>query len=171
MILLHVCCAPCSTEVISRLGDVTMFYYNPNIEPVSEYEKRLSDAKRLAKELGVSIIEGDYDNDAWRKAVRGLEDDPENGKRCAVCYEYRLNKTAEYAALHGFDAFTTTLTISPHKDADLINSIGTAVVKKHGVEFLSENFKKEDGYRKSIEHSHKHGLYRQKYCGCSFSKP
>ena len=165
-ILLHVCCAPCSTQSIEELKkdyDVTLFFYNPNIHPKEEYEKRLNEAKKISKILGLPLIEGEYDKDAWLEAVKGFENEPENGKRCAICYEFRLKKSSEKAK--DFDFFTTTLTISPHKNSEVINEIGSKINHK----FLKKNFKKKDGFRKSIELSKKHNLYRQDYCGCIYS--
>lgn len=166
-ILLHVCCAPCSTEVIERLKDeyeVTLFFFNPNIQPQEEYQKRLSDARLIAERTGLELIEGRYEPERWNDQVKGHENEPEGGERCNICYRMRLQETAKNA--EGFDIIGTTLTISPYKDADKINSIGREI----GIPFLESNFKKKDGYRKSIEHSRMHGLYRQDYCGCLYSK-
>lgn len=170
-ILLHSCCAPCSTEVIERLGrdDVVVLFYNPNIYPEAEYRKRLCEEIRLCDELGVSFVEGPYDADAWLAAVKGLEQEPENRKRCRVCYRFRLEHTARYAKEHGLHAFATTLTISPHKKAEMINPIGIELGEKYGVEFLAEDFKKRAGFENSVRLSKEHSLYRQHYCGCVFS--
>ena len=167
-ILLHVCCAPCSTQSIEELKkdyDVTLFFYNPNIHPKKEYEKRLNEAKKISKILDLPLIEGGYDKEAWLEAVKGFENEPETGKRCNICYEFRLNKSAQESKNEKFDFFTTTLTISPHKNSEVINEIGSKINHK----FLKKNFKKKDGFRKSIELSKKHNLYRQNYCGCIYS--
>jgi predicted adenine nucleotide alpha hydrolase (AANH) superfamily ATPase len=172
-LLLHICCAPCSTEVIERLSpsyEVTGFFYNPNIHPRREYELRLSELERFSKEEGFRYIPGEYDIKDWFGKTKGLEKEPEGGKRCKVCYRIRLEETAKAAKERGFDMFTTTLTISPHKNASIINSIGRELKRKYGIKFLSKDFKKKDGFKKSVEHSKKHGLLRQDYCGCVFSK-
>jgi len=171
-LLLHVCCAPCSTSVIERLKEaykITLYFYNPNMHPEEEYGKRLEEAKRLATELGIDLIEGVYDADKWFELVKGLESEPEGGKRCEICFSMRLRKTAEYAKENKFEVFAATLTVSPYKNSEIINSIGLKIASSVGVEFLPESFKKQDGYKKSIELSKKHGLYRQHYCGCTYS--
>lgn len=164
-LLLHVCCAPCSTHVIEELKkdyDITLFFYNPNVEPIEEYNKRLKNAEKLAKELDLPLIVGDYDNKEWHDAIKGHEQDKEGGERCNLCFKFRLEKTAELAE----ELFTTTLTVSPYKNHEIINKIGKNISEN----FLESNFKKEDGYKHSIELSKKHNLYRQHYCGCLFSK-
>jgi len=170
-ILLHVCCAPCSTEVINRLSshELTFFYYNPNIHPEEEYQKRLENVRKIADRFGLELLEGKYDKDDWFKAVKGLENEPEGGKRCTVCFDMRLKKTAEQAKMIGSDAFATTLTISPHKNADIINDIGKKYAEEQGLVFIDDDFKKCDGFVKSVNLSKKFGLYRQKYCGCVYS--
>jgi len=171
-LLLHSCCAPCSTEVICRLKEkyqVTLFFYNPNIHPRKEYEKRLWEQKKLAQKLGIQLIKGQYTPDDWLSAVKGLENEPENGRRCEICYRMRLLETAKLAKKEDFPVFTTTLTISPHKNSEIINSIGNEISNDMGVEYLSEDFKKKNGFGRSIEHSRKHDLYRQDYCGCIYS--
>ena len=169
-LLLHSCCAPCSSAVIERLKndyEVVLHFYNPNIMPVFEYEKRLFEQRRLAMLLNnVGIIEGGYDNEAFTEAVRGLENEPEGGGRCERCIELRLRKTAETARKQGFDCFTTTLSVSPHKNAELINRILRNAGAFYGIEPLCGDFKKKDGYKRSIELSKLYGLYRQNYCGC-----
>lgn len=170
-LLLHVCCGPCSTHVINVLKqeyDVTLYFYNPNIHPKAEYEKRLDEAKKVADTMDLPLIEGPYDPEVWFDKIKGLEHEPENGKRCPVCFDLRLKKTAEYADEHGFDLFTTTLTVSPYKDAEKVNESGLKFEIK--AKFLGSNFKKKDGYRKSIQLSNEMGLYRQHYCGCVYSK-
>ena len=172
-LLLHVCCAPCSTHVIETLKkdyNLTLFFYNPNIEPIDEYEKRLESTERYAKELKLPLIVGDYDNLEWHNAVKGHEDDKEGGERCSICFKYRLKKTTQLAKEKNFDLFTTTLTISPFKNAEMINKIGNELKEKHNIEFLKSNFKKQNGYLYSIELSKKYNLYRQHYCGCLYSK-
>jgi len=228
-LLLHVCCACCSTEVYNRLKEdyaVTLFWYNPNIYPYAEYKKRFDSFKKLVKNLGCQSIchsrengnpclagrqvllvdprlRGDdktseinfykIENQTWQKSIAGLEKEPEGGLRCERCYRYRLEKTAEIAKENGFDIFATTLTISPHKNATIINQIGKYISAQvchsreggnlllvgphlHGDDnkkstFLAADFKKQDGFKKSIELSHKHNLYRQNYCGCKYSIP
>ena len=175
-LLLHSCCGPCSSYVISYLKDyfnITILYYNPNIEPKSEYEKRKQEQIRLIKELNLnnlSILDIDYDNDNYRNVVKGYEQDHEGGYRCHLCYELRLNKTASIALDNNYDFFGTTLTVSPYKNASVINEIGEALQNKYGIKWLYSDFKKKDGYKKSIELSKKYNLYRQNYCGCLFSK-
>jgi len=170
--LLHVCCIGCGAYVLELLkGDyeMTLYFYNPNIEPRAEYDKRLQEAAKVAAQFGIELIEEEYDNERWHKLVRSHEQDPERGERCRICYRMRLEKTAQYASEHGFNIFTTTLTISPHKDAEAINAIGLELGKKYGVEFLARDFKKQDGFKKTCELSRDLNLYRQEYCGCGYS--
>ncbi len=191
-LLLHACCAPCSSyclEFLREYFDVTVFFFNPNITEESEYKKRVVEEKRLIEEYNsqvreksfdkmnsterageISIIEGDYDPKVFYDAVRGYEDCPEGGERCRKCFELRLSETARIAREKGFDLMTTTLTISPLKNADVLNEVGEAAAKKEGVTFLPSDFKKKEGYKRSIELSRMFGLYRQDFCGCSFSK-
>ncbi len=214
-LLLHACCAPCSShclEYLREFFDVTVFFYNPNITEREEYYKRVAEEKRLIKEYNkqvdtqnfdgmrsdekarkIGIIEGEYDVKEYLDAVRGLEDVPEGGERCRKCFELRLRKTAEIAAKERFEYFTTTLTISPLKNADVLNEVGAQAAEyvnekiavgmqalgggfgENGddggkVVFLPSDFKKKEGYKRSIELSQKFGLYRQDYCGCGFSK-
>ena len=174
-ILLHTCCACCATHSINALRDegyeVVTFFYNPNIHPAEEYTARLADMKRLAEETGIENIEpAPYDDKIWFELTKGLEKEPEGGRRCEICFEMRLEKTAEYAREPGIETFATTLTISPHKDAGLINKLGRKAAEKYGVEYYGSNFKKKNGFKKSIELSRKHGLYRQNYCGCIYSQ-
>lgn len=176
-LLLHSCCAPCSSYVIeymSQYFDVTVFYYNPNISDNDEYRKRVEEQKRFIGEFPaankVSLIEGDYEPDVYFKNVKGLEKCEEGGERCFVCYKMRLEKTAKLAKELKFDYFTTTLTISPLKKSAKLNEIGVGLAEKYGVEYLLSDFKKKEGYKRSIELSNEYGLYRQNYCGCVFSR-
>lgn len=176
-LLLHACCAPCLSSVLERLGEhfsVTVLYYNPNIFPPDEYEKRLSEIQKLLGllETGntVKLLCGEYNPGNYRNLTGGMEKEPEGGTRCRLCFELRLGETARLAREGGFDYFTTTLTVSPHKNAALLNAIGGAMSEKYGVLYLFSDFKKRDGYKRSIELSNTYGLYRQNYCGCEFSK-
>ena len=176
-LLLHACCAPCSSYVLEYLEkqyDITVFYYNPNITEEAEYKKRVDEITRFIKEAfftqNVKLIEGTYEPAVFFDISKGLENEPERGKRCYKCYELRLKKTAEYAKNNGFDLFTTTLSISPHKNAEWINEIGQRLSEEYGVDYLYSNFKKNNGYIRSIELSREYNLYRQNYCGCIFSK-
>ena len=172
-LLLHSCCGPCSTQVIDVLRkdyDITIYYYNPNIDCVEEYEHRLSEQKRFCKEVGISVIEDGYNPEEFLSRVVGLEKEREGGARCSVCFKIRLEKTAKKAKELGVDFFGTTLTVSPHKNAEIINAIGKAVEEKEEIAFLEGNYKKQDGYKKSIEFSKQYNLYRQNYCGCKFAK-
>lgn len=176
-ILLHSCCAPCSSHVISVLTnyfDITVLYYNPNIEPIEEYEKRKEEEKRFIKEFPhtnvITIMDCDYDNDIFHEKVKGLENEPERGKRCTVCFGLRLEKTAQLAKENHFDYFGTTLTVSPYKNASLLNAIGKELEKKYNVKYLYSDFKKKNGYKHSIELAKEYNLYRQNYCGCIYSK-
>lgn len=164
-LLLHTCCAPCSAGCIEKLKEnyeVTLFFSNSNIFPKEEFEKRLKEAEKLANLLGVCIISDDYSHDKWREFVKGLEEEPEKGKRCEKCFEFNLSRASDYAEKNKFDFFTTTLTISPHKESEKI--FKTA---KKFLRFLKICFKNE--FMKSIETTKKHGIYRQSYCGCEFS--
>ena len=176
-LLLHACCAPCSSytiEYLSKYFDITLYFYNPNISPESEYDFRADELVRLTEEmsLGVNIpVEVEKHNSAeFYNAIVGMEDQPEGGSRCRVCYRLRLEKSAEYAKENGFDYFTTTLSISPYKNSAWLNEIGTELAQNYGVEYLISDFKKKNGYKRSCELSEKYGLYRQNYCGCEFSK-
>ncbi len=172
-IILHICCAPCSTYVLELLNadyDVTGFFYNPNIHPVSEYKKRENEIKRYAQNRGVRLICGNYEDERWFEMVKGLEDEPEGGKRCSLCFRMRLSETAKYAKEQGYNLIATTLSISPHKNAELINQIGNDVANEFDIDFYSADFKKRGGFEKSIKMSKEFGLYRQSYCGCIFSK-
>ena len=174
-LLLHSCCAPCSSYVLEYLNqyfDITLYYYNPNISPKSEYDFRISELHRLVSEMGISvkIIDGDYEPEAFEEIAKGLENEPERGARCMKCYHLRLESSAKIAKEQNFDYFTTTLSISPMKNAEALNSIGSALADKYGVPYLFSDFKKREGYKRSIELSKRYNLYRQNYCGCRFSK-
>ncbi len=191
-LLLHACCAPCSSyclEYLRQFFDITVFYYNPNIMNEPEYRKRVEEEKRLIAEYNrqvetgnfegmnsdasarkIDIIEGDYVVKDFLDVVKGLESCPEGGDRCTKCFELRLEESAKVAADKGFDFFTTTLTISPLKDADRLNRIGNEMAQKYNTQFLPSDFKKKEGYKRSIELSHKFDLYRQDFCGCEFSR-
>ena len=176
-LLLHSCCAPCSSYVIEYLSKyfyITVLYYNPNISPLSEYEKRKAEQIRLINTMKVDyrvkFLDCDYDNDLYEKRICGLEKEPEGGSRCNVCFNMRLEKTADMAKNECFDYFGTTLTVSPYKNANLLNSIGIDLEGKYGVSFLKSDFKKRNGYNRSIELSSEYNLYRQNYCGCKYSK-
>ena len=176
-LMLHSCCAPCSSYVLERLNqalDIDVFYYNPNIDAPLEYEHRVAEQARLIAELPhaghIGLIRGEYDPQVFYDAVQGHEDDPEGGARCALCFRLRLEETARMAAHSGADYFATTLSISPLKDAQLLNAIGMALSREYGVAWLPADFKKKNGYKRSCELSAQYGLYRQDYCGCEFSK-
>ncbi|MEW6610584.1 MAG: epoxyqueuosine reductase QueH [Patescibacteria group bacterium] len=172
-ILLHACCAPCGAYVIEELKkrgfEVAVYYCNPNVYPCEEYVRRRDESVRYCAETGIEMIEGEYDHRGWLGAVKGLEREPEGGARCRACYRLRLLKTAEMAKKEGCQWFGTTLSISPHKDSSVINEIGAAVGREAGVQFLAEDWKLHDGFKKSCEISRAHQFYRQTYCGCEFS--
>lgn len=178
-LLLHSCCGPCSTAVIERLKDdydITILYYNPNIYPEEEYLKRKSEQIRYIEilhenrpEIQIKFLDCDYDSNSYYDAVKGLENEREGGARCAVCFKLRLQKTGILAKEGGFDIFGTTLTVSPHKNAELINNIGKNIENNLGISFLVSNFKKQNGYKLSVEISKENGLYRQNYCGCKYA--
>ncbi len=176
-LLLHTCCAPCSTTVLKRLANnfkITVFYYNPNIDTAQEYVKRKEEQIRFIKEfksnLPITILDCDYDKESFTKMAKGLENEPERGKRCYNCYQLRLEKTAQMAKEHNFDYFATTLSVSPYKVSSWLNEIGSYLENKYQISFLYSDFKKENGYLESIELSKKYHLYRQNYCGCYYSK-
>ena len=176
-LLLHACCGPCSSYVLSYLTnyfDITILYYNPNIYPEEEYIRRKDEAKRLIGEMPfkypVKFIETDYIPDEFYLAVKGKEQLGERSLRCFECYKLRLDKTAKYAKDFGYDYFTTTLSISPYKNASWINEIGEELQNKYNIKYLYGDFKKNDGYKKSLEYSKEYNLYRQDYCGCVYSK-
>lgn len=173
-ILLNVCCAPDATHTINALREAgfepVTFFYNPNIHPEEEFMARFADMEKLAKDAGVeNIKDAAYDQQEWHNLCGPLKDEPERGKRCEVCFRMRLDKTAEKAKETGIGIFATTLTISPHKDTKLINRLGSEAAAKYGVKYYESDWKKKDGFKKSIELSKKHSLYRQDYCGCVYS--
>ena len=176
-LLLHSCCAPCSSycmEYLSEFFDITVFYFNPNIYPEEEYLNRVSEQKRLIEEMSfkrpVSFLAGEYEPGRFYEAAKGLENEPEGGARCEKCFILRLEETVALAKKEKFDCFTTTLSISPLKSAEKLNNIGEKLAEKYGVKFLNSDFKKRGGYQRSIELSKEYGLYRQDYCGCVFSR-
>lgn len=176
-LLLHSCCAPCSSHCIAYLSDyfkITVFYYNPNISSEEEYRKRVKEQIRFINEYPakykVDFIEGDYDTESFYNMAKGLEDCREGGERCFKCYELRLRKTAQTASMNNYDYFTTTLTISPLKNSVKLNEIGLNMAEEYNVEYLVSDFKKKEGYKHSIELSKEYNLYRQNYCGCAYSK-
>ena len=175
-LLLHACYAPCSSAVLESLNeffDITLFFYNPNISPESEFNFRLEELKRLLIEVNLhqtEVVAPVYDNGEFEEIAKGLETIPEGGARCAKCYRLRLERSVAYAAEHSFDYVTTTLTISPYKNADWLNEIGLELEKKYGVKYLCSDFKKGEGYKRSCQLSKLYNLYRQNYCGCIYSK-
>ena len=176
-LLLHACCAPCSSYVLEYLTEyfsVTVYFYNPNITENSEYEKRKNELKRLVKEKPfsnpVKMIDGDYSPEVFFNMSKGLEDCPEGSERCFLCYEQRMRSTAQLAKELNFEYFCTTLSVSPHKNAAKLNEIGALLSDEFGVPYLFSDFKKRGGYKRSIELSRQYGLYRQNYCGCIFSR-
>ncbi|MCR5207143.1 MAG: epoxyqueuosine reductase QueH [Eubacterium sp.] len=176
-LLLHACCAPCSSYVLEYLSgyfDITVYFYNPNISPVSEFDKRFSELKRLIEEMPlkneVKLIKGVYRYLDYLDTAEGFEDVPEGGARCFRCYRLRLEKTAQLAKEEDFDFFCTTLTISPLKNSEKINEIGFELEEEYGVRWLPSDFKKKEGYKRSIELSREYNLYRQNFCGCVYSR-
>jgi predicted adenine nucleotide alpha hydrolase (AANH) superfamily ATPase len=170
--LVHVCCAPDALYVFGVLkGDyeVTGFFSNSNIQPREEYDLRLEEARKVALASDVPLIEDDYDPDGWLRLTRKFKDEPEKGRRCDVCYAARLARTAERAAREGFDAFATVMSLSPWKKAAVMNRMGRQFAARRGLKFLEADFKKKDGFKKSVDLSRAHGLYRQDYCGCLYS--
>jgi len=172
-LLLHVCCAPCCTYPVEALKDgfnVELFFYNPNIHPEEEYQARLDEAERYAAKIGLNFYKAPYESEAWFRATSGLQDEPEGGDRCEVCYRMRLGKTAQFAATNGFEYFATTLSVSPHKDAEKINALGAEIADMYMLKFYAADFKKDGGFKRSVDMSKEAGLYRQDYCGCVYSK-
>ena len=176
-VLLHSCCGPCSSyclEYLSQYFSVTVFYFNPNISPVEEYRLRAAEQERFIREFPaehpVSFLEGEYDHGRFLAMAKGLEDVPERGVRCHRCYRMRLLETARVAREREFSYFTTTLSISPQKDSQVLNAIGEAVAEETGVDYLYSDFKKKNGYLRSTELSREYGMYRQDFCGCEFSR-
>ena len=175
-LLLHSCCGPCSSAVLERLREhfrVTVLYYNPNIEPEEEYLHRRAEQQRLLSLLGDDIgwLPCEYDHDAFTSFAQHMADEPEGGKRCLACFALRLNETAAQAKEHGFEYFTTTLSVSPHKNADNVNKAGEEAARRFGIRYLYADFKKKNGYLRSLQLSAEYDLYRQNYCGCLYSKP
>ncbi len=175
-LMLHSCCAPCSSYVIEYLNpyfNITVLYYNPNISPVEEYEKRKAEQIRFIKEFDsvnpVHICDCDYDGKKYEEAIKGLENEPEGGLRCVKCFYLRLEETAKTAKKLNFDYFCTTLSISPLKNAELLNKIGKNLSEKYDIKYLPSDFKKREGYKRSVELSKKYNLYRQNFCGCVYS--
>ena len=176
-ILLHSCCAPCSSYVITFLSnyfDITILYYNPNIAPQEEYEKRKNEQIKLIKTLNtknkLDFLDCDYENNIYNEVIKGYENIPEGGSRCHICFNLRLEKTAKLAKLNNYDYFCSTLTVSPHKNSKVINEIGEKISNKYDIKWLYSDFKKNEGFKQSIELSKKYDLYRQDYCGCIYSK-
>lgn len=176
-LLLHACCAPCSSAVLEYLSQyfaITLLYYNPNIAPLEEYQKREAELRRLVSQMKfihpVELLPCQYDGQAFVQAARGLEGEPEGGKRCEACFRLRLRYAAQEAARLRFDYYTTTLSISPMKNALLLNQLGEEIGREFGVAHLPSDFKKKDGYKRSVQLSKEYDLYRQDYCGCAFSK-
>lgn len=176
-LLLHACCAPCSSYVLEYLMqhfNITMLFFNPNITDKHEYEKRLDEIYKLLNLMPeggtINLLPHKYENQSFYKAAKGLENEPEGGKRCENCFLLRLSSTGRAAKENGFDFFATTLTVSPHKNARIINETGFRVQEAHTAKYLPSDFKKREGYKRSIELSQKYGLYRQDFCGCEFSK-
>ncbi len=176
-LLIHSCCAPCSSYVLEYLSDyfeITVYYYNPNIYPEEEYSRRAAEQEELIQQMPsknpVRFIKGEYEPEKYYERIKGHENDSEGGDRCTLCYRLRLEEAAKAAREGGYEFFTTTLTISPHKDAVRLNEIGEVMAAIYGVLFLPSDFKKRNGYKRSIELSNEYGLYRQDYCGCVFSK-
>ena len=176
-LLIHACCAPCSSYVLEYLinyFDITILYYNPNIYPKEEFDKRFSELNKFIKEFPhsnkIDLIKGHYDYNEFLNIAKGLEDVPEGGKRCFKCYELRMRESAVYAKNNNFDYFTTTLSISPYKNSNKLNEIGEKLEKELDIKYLYADFKKKNGYKRSIELSKEYNLYRQNYCGCIYSK-
>ena len=173
-LLLHSCCAPCSSACLERLREhfkITVLYYNPNIDEEVEYEKRKCEQIRFLRETGwADFLDCDHESEAFFRAVEGLENEPERGKRCYACYRLRLEKTAKIAKEQGFEYFCTTLSLSPYKNAEWLNELGAEMGDRYAVNYLFSDFKKKGGYHRSIELSKAYGLYRQDFCGCVFSK-
>jgi predicted adenine nucleotide alpha hydrolase (AANH) superfamily ATPase len=172
-LLLHICCAPDATVGIERLSQdwkTEGLFSNSNIHPTEEYGKRLQALKTLADEMGFTFAEGTYEPDVWLESVRGLEEEPEKGLRCEICIRERLRATARMARDRDFDAFAAVLTVSPHKDAAMVNRLGTEAGEEFGVEYVVTDLKKQDGFKRSVELTKQYGIYRQDYCGCEYSR-
>jgi len=172
-LLLHVCCAPCSPYVVELLQqeyEVTAYFYDPNIHPEEEYQDRLQEMRRFCKETGLALITAEYEAARWFRMMQGHEHDPERGERCALCFRMRLEKAACFAAENGFSIFSTVLSVSPHKDAKVLNTIGRDAGRRYGVDFYEANFKKKNGFKITVAKGREMGLKRQDYCGCAFSR-
>ena len=172
-LLPHICCAPCAGYLLRELQkkfDLTAYFYNPNLDSKEEHQKRLAETEKYCQKLGIDLIKDSYDHKGWLKIVKGLENEPEGGKRCLKCFEMRLKEVAKFAKEHNFDCFSTTLTVSPYKSTKVISPIGREVARKFGVEFLDKDFGRRDGFKKSLEISKEEGFYRQGYCGCEFGR-
>lgn len=172
-LLLHICCVGCGvyvSKILQQDYKTRLFFYNPNIWPEEEYNKRLAEAEKIAREFNLQLVKGEYEHEKWLEAVLGHEADPERGQRCLICYKFRLDAAAAMAKKLNCEYFTTTLTVSPHKNALAINQIGEQAAEKYGLKFLNQDFKKHDGFKKSSALSRELGLYRQNYCGCEFSR-
>ena len=172
-LLLHICCAPCSTHVVELLKEdynLTGYFYNPNIHPKSEYLRRAEEMRNYAGKIGLEMYCAEYGDTKWFDMTKGMENIPEGGERCFLCYRMRLEKAAQYAKEHKYQILTTTLSISPHKNAEKINEIGSEIASKYGLQFYTADFKKSGGFDRSIRMSKEAGLYRQSYCGCIFSQ-
>lgn len=170
--LLHTCCAPCAIYVVQELAkeyDLALYYYNPNIHPADEYQKRLDEIIKWSKKRDIKLIEAEYNVEDWFKEIKGLEEESEGGSRCFVCYEMRMRETAQYAKDNGYDIFSTTMSISPHKKADKLNEIGNKLKEEIGVDYLEADWKKNDGFKIACKLSKEEKFYRQDYCGCTFS--
>ena len=172
-LLLHICCAPCSPyaiELLQKDYDITAYFYDPNIHPEEEYRFRLEEMKRFSCVINLPLIAAEYDADRWFYITKNHEMDKEKGERCNLCFDMRLDKTARFAKENGYEFFATVLSTSPHKDAKIINKTGQTLSKKHGIKFLVCDFKKRDGFKKSVALSKEYDLKRQDYCGCIYSK-
>ena len=173
-VLLHACCAPCASYPIIKLiedkYEPVVFFYNPNIFPSEEYNIRRVELQKYCNQLKIKYIEGEYEIKQFYKAIAGFENEPEKGKRCSICFDLRLEKTAQVAQQMKIDFFTTTLTVSPHKNSNQVFESGTKIAQKYGISFLEYNFKKEDGFKKSREIARKNNMYAQSYCGCESSR-
>ncbi len=171
-LLLHVCCGPDVTVALERIPEIErlcLFFDNPNVHPEEEYNKRLEAFRKVVDHFGAEAIIGKYDPEKWFDEVSGHEEDPEGGERCTICFTYRLQRTARRAKEEGYDTIGSVFTTSPHKNAALINSIGKRIAEEYGLDYLESNFKKKDGFKRSVQLSHEFGIYRQNYCGCKFS--
>ena len=173
-IILHACCAPCASYPIKKLieddYEPVVFFYNPNIFPVLEYEIRRVELEKYCKKIGVKYFEGEYEIKKFYEAIKGFENEPEKGKRCSICFNLRLDKTAEFALSQGIKYFTTTLSVSPHKNSNQIFEQGKLIAQKYGIKFLEYNFKKQNGFKISRQIARQNNMYAQSYCGCEFSK-